>query len=95
MEEHFRGHLTHPFTFEHGIPNQPRTATEIQSHLTETIVHGQAVAITFDSTLVTKGFAQAFAQRQSGVLNGVVFVHMQIAMAGNFKVNHAMFRNLF
>ena len=39
MEEHLRRHISHFLTVELSVPNQPRTATEIQRHTTQAIVH--------------------------------------------------------
>ena len=95
MEEHLGRHLTHLLTMEFRIPYEPRTASKVKSNLTQAIVHRQTIAIALYATFVAQGFAQTFAKGQCYILNGMMFVHLQIALTTNIEVNHAMLGNLF
>ena len=95
MEEHLRGHLTNAFTVELGIPDEPGTAAEVEADAAQTVVHRQGVAIAFDATLVAECFQKAFAESKRRILDGVVFVDMQVAIAMNGKIYHAVFADLF
>ena len=95
MQEHLGGHLADFLSLELGIPHKPRTSTEIEGHLTETVVHGQAVAVSLNATLVAKGFQQTFADGEGGVLDGVVFVHMKVALGMHCQVHHSVLADLF
>ena len=56
MEEHLRRHIPYFLTVELSVPNQPRTATEIQRHATQAVVHRKAIPITLDPSLITQRF---------------------------------------
>ena len=94
MQEHFRRHLPYLFTFEVGIPYQPRTASEIQGYLTQAIVHREAIAITFDTSLIAQGFRKTLTQGQSGIFDGVMFIHLQIALHTDGQVEATMLADL-
>ena len=55
VEEHLCGQLANFFTMELSIPYQPGTASKVEGHLAEAVVHGQGVAITLYAPLVAKG----------------------------------------
>jgi len=74
MQEHFRRHLTDFLTMKLRVPDQPGTAAEVDRHLTETVVHRQAIAVALNSPFVAQGFADAFAQGNGSILDGVVLV---------------------
>lgn len=90
MLEHLCRHFAHLFSVELGIPNQPWTATEIQCHLTETIIHRQTLAVSFDATLVAQSLQQAFAQGNTRIFNGVMFIHIEVALGVDGEVHHAV-----
>ena len=54
MEEHLGGHLADAFATEIGIPYQPWPSSKVECHRTETVVHGQAVAITLNASFVAQ-----------------------------------------
>ena len=95
MQEHLCRHLTDALTMELGIPDQPGPSTEIQSHLTETIVHRKRIAITFDAALAAQCLIDAIAQGKGGVFDGVMLIDMQISYCTDIQVDVAMPRNLF
>ena len=76
VEEHLGGHLANAFATELGIPDKPGAAAEIERGLTEAVVHGQAEAVALDASFVAERFEQAFAECNSRVFYGVVFVDM-------------------
>ena len=90
MLEHLGWHFAHLLSVELGIPNQPWTATEIQCHLTETIIHRQTVAVSFDATLVAQRLQQAFAQGNTRIFNGVMLIHIEVALGVDGEVHHAV-----
>ena len=56
VEEHLGGNIAYLFAMELGIPHKPGTATEVECHLAEAVVHREAEAITADASLVAEGF---------------------------------------
>lgn len=86
MEKHFGWHAANVFAMELGIPNQPGAASEIEHHLTETVVHRQGEAVALNAALVTESLTQTFSQSQSGVFDGVVLVYLQIAAYLNIQI---------
>ena len=94
MQKHLRGHLPHLLPAELGIPHQPWPSAEVKAHLAQAVVHGQAVAIALYATLVAQCLCQALAQCQCSVLYGMMLVHVQVATAGDVKINVAMARYL-
>lgn len=62
MQEHLRRHLSHLFSFEFGIPHKPRSATEVQRHLTETVVHWQTVTVTLYTAFVAQSLEETLAE---------------------------------
>ena len=80
VKEHLGGNIANLFAMELGIPHEPRTSTEVESDLTEAIVHGEAEAVAADATLVAEGLEDAFAEGDAGVLDGVVFVDVKVTL---------------
>ena len=95
MQEHFGRHLPYLLAFEFRIPYQPRTTSEIQSYLTQTIIHWQAIAVSFDTSLVTQRFTQTIAQSNGSIFDGVMLVHFQVAFHLNSQVQASMLADLF
>ena len=95
MLEHLGWHFAHLLSVELGIPDQPWTATEIQCHLTETIIHRQTVAVSFDATLVAQRLQQAFAQGNTRILNGMMLIHIEVALGMDGEIHHAVLAYLF
>ena len=87
MEEHFGGDISYLFPFKRNVPHQPRPSAKIQRHLAETIVHGQAETVPFYPSLVTQGPVERFAQGNGGILDGMVFIHVQIAPGAYGQIN--------
>ena len=56
VQEHLGGNIAHTFAVELRIPYKPGPATEVEGYRTETVVHGQAVTVSFNAALVTQGF---------------------------------------
>ena len=63
--------------FEHAIG----AARKIDGHLHLRFVHGQQEAVARDAELVAQRLAQRLAERERAVLDGVVLVDLQIAVA--------------
>ena len=94
MQKHFGRHLPYLLAFEFCIPDQPRTTSEIQSNLTQAIIHWQTIAVSFNASLVAQSFTQAVTQGNGCILDGVMFIHLQIAFHLNGQVQTSMLSNL-
>ena len=88
--EHLGRHFAHLLTMELGVPDEPWTASEIQCHLAEAVVHRQTITISLDASLVAQRLEQAFAQGNARVLDGVVLVHVEVALGVDGEVHHAV-----
>ena len=53
MEEHLGRLVANFFAGEGGIPHQPGSSSEIERNHALAVVHGQAVAVAFDTSLVS------------------------------------------
>ena len=95
VEEHLCRHLAHLFPMELGIPHEPRPSAEVECHLAKAVVHGQTVAVALYATLVAERLADAFAQSQCHILDGMVFIDMEVAIATDVEVGHAVLGYLF
>ena len=95
MLEHLCWHFAHLLSVELCIPDQPWTATEIQCHLTETIIHRQRVTISLYATLVAQRLQQAFAQGDTRIFYGVMLIHIEVALGVDGEVHHAVLAYLF
>ena len=80
MEEHFRGHVADALAVERCAPDEPRPSAEVEAYVGMAVVHRQGESVAFDAALVAQGFEQALAQGQGGVLDGMVFVHVEVAL---------------
>ena len=94
MEEHLRRHIAYPFATELSLPYQPRPASEIECHLCQTIVHRQTETIPLYATLVAQGLGNTLSQGESRILNRMMLIHMQVTLAADGQVHHAMPANL-
>ena len=100
MQEHFRGHLANLLAIKLGIPNEPRTATEVEGYGAKTIIHGKGVvpcdgvfvskAITFDAAFIAEGFGKGFAKGKGGILDRVVLINMEVATDTDIEVDVAV-----
>src|SRR6185437_13242578 len=94
MKKHFRGHFTYLFPFKFCIPNYPVAPAEINGNLRQAIVHGQAKAVTFYAFFITQGRRKNFAKCNAGVLNGMMFIDMQVAIGYDLEIHAAVPGNL-
>ena len=90
MQEHLGGHIPYPLAMELGMPLQPGASAEVECHGAQTVVHRQRVAIALDATLGAQRLQQTAAQREGGILDGVVLVDMQVALGADGQVDAAM-----
>ena len=95
MKEHFGRHVSDAFPFEFSIPDKPCTSSEIECHLAETVVHGQAEAVSFDAPFVAQCLSEAASQADGRIFDGVVFVHFQISFRVNGQIHASVFADLF
>ena len=95
VEEHLCGHFAYLLTIEFGIPYQPRTTTEIEGYAAQTVVHGQAISVALYAALVAKSLQQTLAQGQCRVLDSVMLVNVQVAVAAHSEVYLAVLADLF
>ena len=94
MEEHLRRHISHFLTVELSVPNQPRTATEIQRHTTQAIVHRKAIAITLDPSLITQRFQHRLAKGNRRILYRMMLVDLQVAFYPYRQIRTGMLTDL-
>ena len=94
MKEHLGRHVAYLFALEIGVPDDPVPSSQIHSHAGEAVVHRHCEAIAVDAAFVAKGQRERFAQRDSDVLDSVVFVDMQVALGLDMKVYRAVFCEL-
>ena len=95
VEEHLCGHLANFFTMELSIPYQPGTASKVEGHLAEAVVHGQGVAITLYAPLVAKGPGYTLTYGSGCILNGVVLIDIEVTVGLYGQVYLAMLAYLF
>ena len=94
MEEHLRRHIPYFLTVELSVPNQPRTATEIQRHATQAIVHRKAIPITLDPSLITQRFQHRLAKGDRRILYRMMLVDFQVAFYPYRQVRTGMLTDL-
>lgn len=87
VQEHLGRHIADTLAMEFGIPYKPWTSAEVESDLTETIVHRKAESITSDTTLVAQGLGNTFAQRDTSILDRMMFVDIKIALHLNGQIH--------
>ena len=92
--EHLGGHVANTFAMELGIPHEPGTATEVECHLAQTIVHGETEAIAADATFVAEGLEDTFAEGDARVLDGVMFIDVEVALHADGEIDARMTANL-
>lgn len=90
MEEHLGRHAADILAVELGIPHDPGTASEVEHHLTQAVVHRKGETVTLDTALVAQGLAQAFSQSQGHIFNGVVLVYLQVTVHADIQVETAV-----
>ena len=95
MQEHFGWHLANFLSLELCIPYEPGATAEIETYLTQTVVHGKAISIALYATFVANCLSKAFAQGQSGILDRMMLVDVKVAIAGDVEVYVTMTRYLF
>ncbi len=65
--------------------------TQVHRRDAERFIHRhQEVARAVDAFLVAQGLVERFAERDADVLDGVVLIHIQIALAGEIQVERAV-----
>ena len=80
VHEHLSGHFANLLAMELSIPDEPGAPTEVECHLTQTVVHRQAVAIALYATLVAESLQQTLAKHYARILDGVVLVNLKVAL---------------
>ena len=76
VQEHFGGHFAYLLAAERGVPYQPGASAEIERHLAQAIVHGQAVSVAFDAPLASQRLIDALAQGDSGIFYRMMLVYV-------------------
>src|SRR5882757_431329 len=94
MRNEFGGQIADSFAVEASLPDEIRPAGQIHRNLGLGFVHREQKAIARDAAFVAQGLAQRGSQRERAVLDGVVFIDMQIAAAGQGQCESAMPRKL-
>ena len=87
MEEHLGRDVADVFAAELGVPNQPRPAAEVERDAAKAVVHRETEAVTLDAALVAQCFTQCLAERERRVLDGVMLVHLQVALDADGEIH--------
>ena len=90
MEKHFGGDVAYALALEVGVPDEPRTSAEIESHSAVAVVHRQHKAVAFNATFVAERLSQCFSESQRRVFNSVVLVDIEVAFSFYGKVESRM-----
>ena len=89
-------HLAQTRLAETCLPDQKRTARNIDSDPAQRLVHRRIrMAVTDDSRLVTQRLCQSLADRERAIFGGVVLVDMQVTVDPAGQVDQRMPRKLF
>ena len=83
MEKHFRWHFADFFTRKFYLPDDPVTAAKINQHFGIGVIHRQGKSVTFHSPFIGKYPGKCFPKCDTGILNGVVLIYMQIAFGND------------
>ena len=81
--DELRGKVPHALTVEAGLQTAVRTAAEVEHRFGSRFVHRDGVPVPADSFPVSKGLSDRVADRQSRVLDRVVFIHVQVSGNGH------------
>jgi hypothetical protein len=80
MLDHLGGKGSHIFTVERDIPDKIGPSGKIEGYLGEYFIHREQLkAVAGNPPFVTEGFVHGLAQGKADILDGMVFVHDQIA----------------
>ena len=93
--EHLGGHIAYTFAMELHVPHEPRTSPEVESHLTEAVIHRKAEPISLYASFVSQGLSETLSKGQCGILHGMMLIHMKVTLAVHAQVHHAMVGQLF
>lgn len=89
--EEIRIHLADTFTHEADIPCQIGAPRNIDHDFAQRLVEGhEGMAETGDAPLVAKGLSKGFAKRNADILDRMMAIDMQIAMAAHFEIESTM-----
>ena len=94
VQEHLGRHIPHLLAVELGLPHQPGTTREVEGHLAETIVHGQAETVAANATLVAQRFGDTLTQGNTRIFDGVVLIHLEISLDVDSEIHARMFADL-
>ena len=94
VQEHLGGHFANLFALEFSVPDQPAAASEVEHYLSHAVVHGEGVTVALYATFITQGLADALAKHDSGILDCVVLVNVQISLDLDGQVHAAVTANL-
>src|SRR6187551_2929127 len=95
MKEHFGWHLSYLLARELRVPNDPVTPPKIDQYFGIGIVHRESKSVPFDPFFIGKGFSKCFAQSNTGIFDGMMFINLQVALCLYAEVYFSMPCNLF
>ena len=79
VRHQFGGQFADALAVEFSLPHEVGPAAEIERDLRFGLIHGQQKAVARDAALVAQRLAQRRSQRQCAVLDGVMFIDLQVA----------------
>jgi hypothetical protein len=92
--EKFDGEIADAIRFDLGIDHAARASAEIDRSRGERLVHGyQKVSGAQDAFLGAERFQHRFAQRDADIFDGVVLVHIEVAVGFYGQVKRAVARH--
>jgi hypothetical protein len=79
------------FDRDFGFPDEERAAAEIEGYRYEGFIHRKGkVPVTADTGFVAKSFSDRLAKADTDVFNGVVRIHVQIALRFHIEIDEAV-----
>lgn|GEM_PF-6810253 len=86
VRENFCRHVANHFRFAQYIPYEPTPPRKIEGHQCKGIVLRENEVLSLDAALVADGFEEGRAEGQRGVVDGVIFIHMKVAVDMNQEI---------
>ena len=95
VRHEFGGQFADALAIEFPVPHEIGAAAQIEGDLRFGLIHGQQKAVARNAALVAQRLAQRRSQGQRAVLDGVMFIDLQIPAALQIQGKAAVFCDLF
>ncbi len=94
VADEFAGKSAHFFAREFRIEDEVRATAEVDRHFRFRLVHGHGESVPADAAFVAEGLLEGGAKREADVLDRVVLVDVQVAIARNHQADARVARDL-